>query len=303
MQWKHYLYISILILVIILIILYIIGKRLQWDILDLDNAESFENPLEIRKDMIDKLYAKIYDKVFDEPEVFKEESKEIIKFMDKHHIEGGEILDVGTGTGKHFQNLSSSGLKVIGVDRSEAMLEIFALRNPLGKYILGDVKNEALFPKQKFKMILCLKETLYHNKMIDWDTILSNFFFWLKPDGYLVVHIFDREKLDACPKNMTFSRKDGEGRQHGITNFPNFTHDGWWEKRGQVICQYNEIIAMRDKKGAITKKKHYKHNLAIPEKKKIIEKIMSNYFKLVEIVKLDSLGLKDHELYFFKKIK
>ena len=117
------------------------------------------------------------------------------------------------------------------------------------------------------------------------------------------MHIFDREKLDACPRNMTFSRKDGEGRQHGITNFPNFTHDGWWEKRGQVICQYNEIIAMRDKKGTITKKKHYKHNLAIPEKRKIIEKIMSNYFKLVEIVKLDRLGLKDHELYFFKKIK
>ena len=143
MHWKHYLYISILILVIILIILYIIGKRLHWDILDLENAESFDNPLEIKKDMIDKLYAKIYDKVFDEPEVFNEESKEIIKFMDKHHIEGGEILDVGTGTGKHFQNLSSSGLKVIGVDRSEAMLEIFALRNPLGKSVLGDVKNEA----------------------------------------------------------------------------------------------------------------------------------------------------------------
>jgi hypothetical protein len=30
---------------------------------------------------------------------------------------------------------------------------------------------------------------------------------------------------------------------------------------------------------------------------------MGNYFKIVEIVKLDRLGLKDHELYFFKKIK
>jgi len=303
MHWKHYLYISILILVIILIILYFVGKRLQWEILDIGNTESFDNPLEIKKDMIDKLYAKIYNKVFDEPDVFKKETLEILKFMEKNKIEGGEILEVGTGTGKYFQNLSSSGLKVIGVDRSEAMLDIFALRNPLGKYVLGDVKNEGLFPKQKFRMILCLKETLYHNKIAEWDTILSNFFYWLKKNGYLVIHIFDRDKLDACPKNMTFSRKDGEGRQHGITNFPNFTHDGWWEKRGKVICQYNEIIAMRDKNGGITKKKHYKHNLAIPEKKKIIEKIMSNYFKLVEIVKLDDLGLKDHELYFFKKIK
>jgi SAM-dependent methyltransferase len=303
MHWHYYLYITILILVIILLIFYIIGKKLQVSLIDLSNTESFENPLEISKDLIDKLYAKIYDKVFDEPEVFKEEAKEILKFMEKHRIESGEILDVGTGTGKHFQNLSSSGVKVIGVDRSEAMLDIFKLRNPLGKYILGDIKNEGLFPGQKFKIILCLKETLYHNKMIDWDTILSNFFYWLKPNGYLVIHIFDREILDASPKNMSFSRKDGEGRKHGITNFPNFTHDGWWEKRGKVICQYNEIIAMRDNKGTITKKKHYKHNLVIPEKRKIIEKIMGNYFKIVEIVKLDRLGLKDHELYFFKKIK
>ena len=71
MHWKHYLYIAILILAIILIILYIIGKRLQWDTLDLENAESFDNPLEIKKDMIDRLYAKIYNKVFDEPDVFK----------------------------------------------------------------------------------------------------------------------------------------------------------------------------------------------------------------------------------------
>ena len=66
MQWKHYLYVAGLILVIILIILYIIGKRLQVNMLDLENAESFDNPLEIKKDMIDRLYAKIYNKVFDE---------------------------------------------------------------------------------------------------------------------------------------------------------------------------------------------------------------------------------------------
>ena len=29
--------------------------------LDLENAESFDNPLEIKKDMIDRLYAKIYN--------------------------------------------------------------------------------------------------------------------------------------------------------------------------------------------------------------------------------------------------
>ena len=77
MHWKHYFYIVVLILVIILIILYIIGKRLQWDMLDLDNAESFENPLEIRKDMIDKLYSLV--------EVDKKRKRKTRKFVRKQH--------------------------------------------------------------------------------------------------------------------------------------------------------------------------------------------------------------------------
>jgi len=299
MHWHYYLLLTIFIILIFLILLYKLGLKLQNSMKDL---ESFENPLEISKDLIDKLYAKMYDKIFDEPKIFIEECTDILKFINKHNITG-EILDSGTGTGKHYQNLVSNGNKIIGLDRSSAMLDIFKLRNPLGKYIEGDLKNEDLFKGQKFMMICCLKETLYHNKIINWDTILSNFYYWLKPGGYLVIHIFDRDKLDPSPRNMTLLRKDGEGRQHGITNFPNFTHDGWWERKGKVICQYNEIIAMRDAKGAITKKKHYKHNLAIPDKSKIIEKILGNYFKLVEIIKLDKLRIKDHELYFFKKIK
>jgi len=267
-----------------------------------DCLESFENPLEVKKDMIDELYARIYDKVFDEKDMYVMEAKSVIDFVVEKGVKG-VILEVGSGTGKHYQNLVVGGRHVLGLERSGAMLDIFRRRNPLGKVVEGDMRNEGLFGAQKFGMIVCFKETLFHNNVKDWDTILSNFYYWLKPNGYLVIHVFDRDKLDPAPRNMTFIRKDGEGRTHGITNFPNFTHDGWWERKGKVVCQYNEIIAMRDKKGNITKKKHYKHNLAIPEKGKIMEKILGNYFKLVNVVKMDKIGIVDHELCFFKKIK
>jgi len=295
--------IFLLVIVSLFLILFIYSAYQYYNL-----KEDFDNPLDVKTDKIDKLYAKLFDKVFNEKALYLEESKQIIEFVKTHPVKSKKkdeqlILDAGTGTGKHFQYLSAGSLKLIGLERSESMIDIFKIRNPIGKVLVGDMRNENLFNGEQFSYILCLKETLYHNSIKEWDTILSNFYFWLKPGGYLIIHIFDRNKLDPSPLNITFGRKDFKGRLHGITNFPDFTHDGWWEQRGKVTCQYNEIYAIRDKSGDIVKKRHYKHNLIIPEKDKIIEKIMSNYFKVVKVVKLEDKGMKDHELYFFKKNK
>ena len=298
--------IILLVILLILVLLYIYGRSLERE------YEEFDNPLDAKTDMIDKLYGKLFDKVFDEKTAIVSETKEIIDFIKRHPIKSNAdksdtsyILDCGSGTGKHYQYLNSgnTGLSVIGLERSSVMADIFNVRNPTGKLIMGDMRNENLFESHKFSYILCLKETLYHNSIKDWNTILSNIYFWLKPGGYFIVHIFDREKLDPAPLNMSLLRKDAKKRVHSITNFPTFTHDGWWEMRGKTICQYNEIFALHGTDGKITKKRHYKHNLSIPPKDKIMEKIIENYFKLMEIKKFDGDKITDHELCFFKKTK
>lgn len=303
-------------LVIFFVIILIIGiflpkiKQKLDEINNVIDIENFDNPLEIKEDKIDKLYAKLYEQVFNEPEVYVNETKCIIDFMNRNPVKQKKktnnnlILDAGTGTGKHFQHLATaSGYKLMGVDRSEIMEHLFKIRNPLGKFILGDLRNEGLFKAETFSYICCLKETLYHNSIKEWDTILSNFYYWLKPEGYLIIHIYDRDKLDPAPRNMSFIRHDAKKRKHSITNFPKFTHDGWWEMKGNTVCQYNEIYAIRGKSGEVEKKRHYKHNLIIPNKDKIMEKILRNYFKLVDVVKMEKMGLVDHELCFFKKNK
>jgi len=275
-----------------------------------DENENFENPLDSKEDRIDKLYCKLYDQVFNESNVYLEEVKKIINFMNEHEVPKKKksptnyVLECGSGTGKHYQYLSTAtDYKVMGLDRSKSMEEIFKLRNPLGHITLGDMRNENLFKAETFSFIICLKDTLYHNTMNDWDTILSNFYFWLKPGGYLIIHVYDRDKLDPTPRNMSFVRYDPSKRKHSITQFPNFTHDGWWEVKGNTICQYNEIFAIRGKNNEIEKKRHYKHNLVIPAKGKIMEKIIGNYFKLIDVIRMDKMGLVDHELCFFKKNK
>jgi SAM-dependent methyltransferase len=312
MEKLHILWIFIIFVIAILLFSFLIAPRIKqvFQSCSVIELESFDNPLDIKEDKLDKLYTKLFDQVFDEKPMYIEECKIIMNFIEKHPVklkkkDKALILDCGTGTGKHFQYLSAAGgdYKLIGLERSQSMIDIFSVRNPLGKVYKGDLRNENLFDGETFPYILCLKETLYHNQVKEWDSILNNFFYWLKPGGYLIIHVYDRTKLDPSPRNMTMIRYDTEKRKHGITNFPNFTHDGWWIQRGNVICQYNEIFALRDKKGDVAKKRHYKHNLAIPNKDKIMEKIIGNYFKLVEIVRLEKMGILDHELCFFKKNK
>lgn len=296
-----------IILLIIALLMPKIKKKLDEMNRVLD-VEEFENPAEIKEDKIDKLYCKLYDQVFNEPSVYAAETKSIIDFMNKHPVKTKKkeimVLDAGTGTGKHFQNLASAGgYKIVGVDRSKVMEDIFKIRNPLGSFVMGDLRNEDLFKAETFSYICCLKETLYHNSVKEWDAILSNFFYWLKPEGYLIIHIYDRTKLDPAPRNMSFLRHDAKKRKHSITHFPKFTHDAWWDVKGKTICQYNEIYAIRGENSEIEKKRHYKHNLVMPDKDKIMDKILRNYFKLINVVKMDKMGLIDHELCFFKKNK
>lgn len=308
----------VFILFVMLLIISILLHFFKDKLLDLKDtlgieyyvSEDFDNPLEAKEDRIDKLYCKLYDQVFNEPNTYLTESKSIISFIEKHDVPKKKgtpnnlILEAGSGTGKHYQHLATvSGYKVIGIDRSKTMEDIFKIKNPLGKFVFGDMRNENLFKAETFSYIVCLKETLYHNSIKDWDLILSNFYYWLKPEGYLIINVYDREKLDPAPRNMSMLRFDGNKRKHSITNFPNFTHDGWWEVKGNTICQYNEIYAIRGKNNEIEKKRHYKHNMVIPAKDKIMEKIVGNYFKLIDVKKFIEIGLTDHELCFFKKNK
>jgi len=306
---KTYLILLLTLFIILVVIALFLPyyRKKRDELYEIINFEQFDNPSQVKEDKIDKLYCKLYDQVFNEQRILLEESKAIIDFMNEHPVKkskNNNVLDVGSGTGKHYQYLSTTGnYTVMGLERSENMISLFKIRNPLGQITHGDMRNEGLFKAESFSYIICLKDTLYHNQMQDWDTILSNFYFWLKPEGYLIINIYDRENLDPAPRNMSFIRHDAEKRKHSITNFPNFTHDGWWENRGKVICQYNEIYAIRDNKGQITKKRHYKHNLVIPDKDKIMKKIVGNYFKLIDVKEFNKIGVIDHQLCFFKKNK
>lgn len=273
---------------------------------DADIPENFENKETDTPDssmLIDKKYAKLFDTVFNEKDMFSMESKKLSKFITRYkkRFKNIKLLEAGTGTGKYYMYLSQK-YKTVGLDRSKYMLERCRIRNPIGTFVMKDFMEDKAFKSESFSHILCLNDTIYHNKRKNWNTIFSNFYYWLKPGGFLIIHIYDNTKLDPTPRNWSRIVFDKDGTKHAITNFSNFIHNSWWKKESENSFTFNEIYTFgEDLDNA--KKKYYKHKLYIPPKEKIIKAIVGNYFKLLEIKSLSDMDIDDHEIYFFEKIR
>ena len=140
----------------------------------------------------DKFYANIYDelvfcKMKDDFEI-----GEIINTT-RPTIES-RILDIGSGTGPHVSNFKANGFTAVGVDISPAMVNKAKENYPDLEFKLGDVLETMLYPANSFTHITCLYFTLYYIK--NKRQFFENCIHWLRPGGYLAIHLVDRDKFD-----------------------------------------------------------------------------------------------------------
>ena len=71
----------------------------------------------------DKEYSKIYDFLYTRKNYTKE-TYLIKKILKKHLPNSKSLLDLGCGTGQYSNLMTKLKLKVVGVDRSQSMLNI-----------------------------------------------------------------------------------------------------------------------------------------------------------------------------------
>lgn len=290
---KNIKFVSIILAVYIFFAFILINKNNQ--------IENFD-PSEY-KDAFSEFYAMLFDKVFSEDDMYKAEVNMISKFIEKNRVNPAlekdniKILDAGSGPGRHLQYISQK-YKTIGCDRSRNMIRRSKLRNPLAEVKEKDLKDVEAFNEGEFSHILCLKDTLYHNEKKDWNEILSNFYYWLQPGGYLIIHVFDPEKLDPAPRNFSQYTKDENKRKHAVTHFKKFSHDAWWTKSNSNKDKhyFHELVL-----GKNGDKKIFKNRLYIPRKEEVLDEINRNIFKLESIDHLEDLEIYDHEIYYFRK--
>lgn len=104
---------------------------------------------------------------------------------------GRLVLDVGCGAGVKSKYLISRGLKVIGIDFSEKMIEIAERGVPEGKFQVADVK-EASSLEKSFDGIF-LQAVLLHLKKNEIVNVLQRLLEKLKKGGYMYVAVKEKK--------------------------------------------------------------------------------------------------------------
>ena len=239
---------------------------------------------------MDKVYTKLYDITFNEKKVFNFDVKKILPTFDK----SSKILDAGTGTGKYYEYFFKK-YNITGIDASNEMLKLAQTRVPLGTFIQGNLINDGLFKNKEFTHILCLLDTLYHNRYVEQALILKNFYYWLKDGGYLFIHVFNKKKLIPAPRNYSKLYVDKHKNLHSYTELDDFSHDAFYiHKKDHVV--YKERYKM-NKNGNI---RFQLTKLYIPDNSnKTIAQILEVGFRLVN--RYNNKNDEDMELLVFKK--
>ncbi len=127
--------------------------------------------------------------------------------------EGGDLLDVPCGFGRHAIPLAGAGFRVVGLDRSQPLLEE-ARRRAGGarwpKLVQGDYRKLP-FADASFDAAVCLFSSLGYLGDEEDTKALAEIGRVLRPDGRLVIEIVHRDLLVTTFREQDWSLL-GEGR-------------------------------------------------------------------------------------------
>jgi SAM-dependent methyltransferase len=298
---------KVILLCVLLLILFVMNRRYVNKLNNYVKKEHFTNQdLIIYREKsykqmelvehVDDIHARLFEIVINNYEIFQFEIDKIKKYTKMD--EDSKVLDAGCGFGFHINIIKKDlpGITIEGIDISNNMLKRAIIRNPGCSFVNDDLLNSGLYKEKVLSHILCLHDTLNHNTAIEIKKILHNFKKWLVNDGYLCLHIFDDTILDPGVRPFSQYYKGKDNVRHSLTYFEAFTHDAWWERDPdrKYWYRYCEKYIFPKEQEKIKTTDYW-----IPPKKDMLKYITDNGFKLLTIIHLDELEIKDFSIYIF----
>lgn len=177
------------------VIVYLKNMYIEYN----NSKEGFEElnngPLKINTS-IDTIYDPFYVKIYDELSGdYGKHKFEISHIIDKTNLNSdSKVLDIGSGTGHTVNSLVKNECDAIGIDKSSSMCEKAKEMYPNNEFIVGDVMKSITFDFDEFSHITCLYFTIYYIK--DKRLFFKNCFDWLKPGGFMVIHLVNKHMFD-----------------------------------------------------------------------------------------------------------
>lgn len=142
----------------------------------------------------DGFYSEIYDSLMLPEERAHYEVGELVKTL-QPDPRYSRLLEVGSGTGAFLNEWKSRGYIIKGVDASQAMVAKSKNKYPSANVIKADVLDPMCYDRAEFTHIFCMDFTVY--ELVDVRGFFKNAYYWLQGNGYLVVHLADRDRFNA----------------------------------------------------------------------------------------------------------
>jgi SAM-dependent methyltransferase len=247
----------------------------------------------------DEFYANIYDYLVFSTAKNDFEVGTIINSTNP--TEASVIADIGCGTGHHVHALNSKNLKIIGIDKSPAMIEAAKERFPDSSYMVGDALDNGLFKTDSLTHILCLYFTIYYIK--DKRHFFDNAMTWLMPGGYLILHLVERETFDPIlpPGNPLYIVSPQKYAKERITDtkitFEDFVYSSKFNlEKEKDIATFDEKFKYND--GKVRKQQQV---LYMEDTSNIVNMAQDVGFILQSKIDMVKCGYESQFLYVFVK--
>lgn len=252
--------------------------------------------------VFDDFYVSIYDELF-----YRELSNQYevgsIENIVKPTSESN-MLVLGSGTGHIANEFHKQGVQVTGLDESQAMVKYAKDSYPELKFIQGTPMKSMAFQPEQFTQIVCLNMNYYYYK--DKISLLQNVYNWLKPGGFFVVQLVDKNKFDpVVPAGKPFVMVNPQSfAKKRITTssviFNNFEYKSDFQMFPNDMVQFTEIF--KDTKSPGSKKTRQNvHKMWMPSKQTVINQCKEVGFINYAQADLLMAQMEYQYLYVFQK--
>lgn len=224
-------YLKWLLIFALLIVVVILYKHLRPPQL-LNEGFTQKEPfvVKLEQDALDDFYVELYDTLHRVDKRSNSELGHIIQTTSPD-TKNSVFLDVGSGTGKYIYELNDAGYQAYGIEKNDIMADYSQKLYPDIEVLSADVMQPIAFEKSTFTHVLCTYFTIYYFQ--DKAQFFKNCYFWMKPGGYLVVHLINKNKFtNIIPYEKTYNYR--EKTKNGCkveqkTTFKDYDYKGCFE--------------------------------------------------------------------------
>ena len=234
-------------------------------------------------------YAELYD-LFNDEKNYIREANIIASLIEKHSPNARSIIEFGSGSGIHSKLLSEKGYSILGLEKSDVMLEQARARQTNRfKCLKADVSEVKLFGK--FDVALSLFHVFsYMNDDTSIDGFFENAIKNLKPGGILIFDFWFTSGVMNLKPEVREKIKENDELTARRKATP---HIDYVKNIVNVVYDFN-VISKRENSGNFNfTENHPMRHFGIPEIKNYANKFGFDFVDTISLSTLSRPTLND----------